>query len=355
MKTGLLAVSLAVVTWASPALAADCGPLKQIMAVDLLPGPGGGPRVMVPVTINNSPRKLMLSTAGAFTTLTQTAVKDLNLSRYESHLKLLDSAGNASQTYVHVDTLQIGNLAGKGFDIQVAAAPNEGANGAFDGNLAPDLMMRYDVDIDFAARKMNFFSQDHCPGQVVYWTKDPVAVVPFRMFHPDNTPIGQRPRISLLPDTHIRVPVTLDGKSFLAVINTEAANSTMSAKEARIAFDLKPDSPGSVPLGNVAGDPEHKVFGHVFSSLAFDGVAVANPHVAIIPDLVGAKDPNNSVATGSLIQHVDDGLAPELTVGMDVLRHLHLYIAFDEHKLYISAAGAPPATNAAATPTAAPQ
>ena len=111
-----------------------------------------------------------------------------------------------------------------------------------------------------------------------------------------------------------------------------------------------------MPLGTVDGDPEHKRFGHVFSSLDFGGVAVANPHVAIIPDLVGAKDPNNGFTTGSRVQRVDDGLASDLTVGMDVLKHLHIYIAFDERKLYISAADTPAATTAAATQApAAPQ
>jgi hypothetical protein len=33
---------------------------------------------------------------------------------------------------------------------------------------------------------------------------------------------------------------------------------------------------------------------------------------------------------------VDDGLDPDLLVGMDVLKHLHLYIAYQERKLYIT-------------------
>jgi hypothetical protein len=353
MKAGFLTVSLLATIWTSPALAADCGALKEINTVDLLPGPGGGPRLMVPVTINNSPRKFLLSTAGAFTTITSAAAKDLNLSPHQSNVKLLNSTGNASQSYVHVDTFVIGRLGGKDMDLLVTPAPNAGANGAFDGNLAPDMLMRYDVDIDFAARKMNLFSQDHCPGKVVYWTTGPVATVPFKMFHPDNTPIGQRERVSLLPDTHIRVPVTLDGKNFLAVINTASVTSTLSASVAKRVFGLDADSPGVVQLGSVDGDPNHKVFGHVFASLAFDGIAVSNPRVTVIPDLVGAKDPNNSVSTGSLIHHDDDGLAPELTVGMDVLQHLHLYIAFDERTLYISAANAPGGAPAGtATPAA---
>jgi hypothetical protein len=152
--------------------------------------------------------------------------------------------------------------------------------------------------------------------------------------------IGERMRVPLVPDTHIRVPVTLDGKDFLAVINTGAARSTMSANTAKFVFGITADSPGSVPLGVVDHDPNHKVFGHVFGSLTFDGITVNNPHIAIMPDLLGSKDPDNDFTTGSRIQRVDDGLGSEVTIGMDVLRRLHLYIAFDERKLYITAANA---------------
>jgi hypothetical protein len=168
------------------------------------------------------------------------------------------------------------------------------------------------------------------------------------MFHPDNSPANQQPHFSSIPDTHIRVPVTLDGKTFTAVVNTAAPNSTMSAKTAEFIFGIKADSPGSIPLGTVGGDPDHKVFGHIFSSLSFGDVAVTNAHIAIIPDLLGSKDPDNGLTTGSLIQHVDDGLGSEVTIGMDVLKHLHLYIAYHERKLYIT-----PADSAAAPPVAA--
>jgi hypothetical protein len=166
------------------------------------------------------------------------------------------------------------------------------------------------------------------------------------MYHPDNTPMGQRPQFSPLQDTHIRVPVTLDGKNFLAVINTGAPNSTISAGVADRVFDVTASSTGAVPLGPAGGDSKNKRFGYVFHTLSFDGITVTNPHVVVIPDLMGSKDPDNSYATGSRVQRVDDGLGPELTVGMDVLRRLHLYIAYGERKLYITPAAAAPASAA---------
>jgi hypothetical protein len=258
---------------------------------------------------------------------------------------MLDSAGNATQFYVQVDDFVMGAIHGPHLQFMVTNGAN--ANLPFVGSLAGDIMSQYDVEIDFAARKLNFFSKDHCPGHVLYWNPSAVAAVPITFEAPtaDNSRTGFR-RYALR-DIHIFVPVTLDGKPFRAVINTAANNSTLSANTAKFQFGITADSPDSKPLGSFDGNPDHKVFGHVFSTLTFEGVTVTNPHVAVIPDLIGSKDPNNSFRTDTRIGRVDDNIGPELTVGMDVLRKFHLYIAFGERKLYVSPASTPTAPAAA--------
>ena len=48
------------------------------------------------------------------------------------------------------------------------------------------------------------------------------------------------------------------------------------------------------------------------------------------------KDPLTiAIPPAAIITHVDDGIGPAVSVGMDVLRHLRVYIAYDEGKLYI--------------------
>ncbi len=102
--------------------------------------------------------------------------------------------------------------------------------------------------------------------------------------------------------SQIFVPVTLDGKQFMAMIDTGATRSNMSAKTAKYVFGgITPDGSGPTsPLGSIDGDPDHIAFMHAFSSLTFGGVTVNNPQIEIVPDLIGAKDPANSVQTGSL-------------------------------------------------------
>ena len=72
---------------------------------------------------------------------------------------------------------------------------------------------------------------------------------------------------------------------------------------------------------------------------------MANPHIRIIPDKIGSKDPNNGFVTGTRTQKVDDRdvLAPTMLIGMNILSKLHLYIAFREQKIYITPASVPQA------------
>ena len=49
---------------------------------------------------------------------------------------------------------------------------------------------------------------------------------------------------------------------------------------------------------------------------------------------------HRAATTGSRLQAADDpgDPVPELTLGMDVLHQLHLYIVFGQNKLYVTAA-----------------
>jgi hypothetical protein len=64
----------------------------------------------------------------------------------------------------------------------------------------------------------------------------------------------------------------------------------------------------------------------------------------ILPNLMGSRDPNNGFRTDTRAKMVDDLEGrPDMLIGMNILKRLHLYIAFGEKKLYISEASSPPA------------
>src|SRR5581483_3043011 len=203
-----IALSFALVSSVASAQAQGCK-LTLLNSIDLTPaGPGG--RMLAPVTINGSAKLMLVDTAGGLSTLTDTAAQATGLHILDgSRMKLLGGSGNASHRYVHVDNFQIGALHGE-FDLMISPNAVSGPNGPIDGVLAGDFMSRYDIEMDFAGRKLNYFSPNDCNGNVVYWPAAAVAVVPLKLGAPMRTGVDGR-AIFNDRDTHIRVPITLDG------------------------------------------------------------------------------------------------------------------------------------------------
>ena len=348
MRTGSLVGSLAVAILFHSGVAAaeDCGPLKQISSVDMTTGPGGS--FLVPVSIDGTPRQMLLATAGGITNLRQDAMEEMGLHSIDaSSIKLLSSNGSTSQSYTQVD-FSLGAI--RAPKLQVIVMPAAGGNAPFVGSLAGDFLGLYDVEMDFAGKKLNFFSKDHCPGHVIYWKMDALAVLPITRQLPtaDDSRTGYR--LFSYRGNHINVPVSINGKDFKAALNTASQTSAMSTDTAKFVFGVTADSPGAVPLDSPDGNPAHRAFRYTFQTLTFDTVTVTNPKFVVYPDLTGSKDPNNSGRTDTRLRRIDDNIGGGLSIGMDVLRKLHLFVAYSENKLYITPASAPQSMPVAAAP-----
>ena len=324
----------------SPALADDCSVLKEVASIDMTVGTAG--RYLVPVSINDKPQNMLLATAGGITSLRQDGANAMGLRPIDdSRIKLLSGNGNASQSYVttnfRLGTIQLPRL-------DVIVMPNTG-NGTppFVGNLAGDLLKLYDVEMDFANRKLNFFTKDHCPGKVIYWKASAYAMLPITLQLPTGDTSRTGFRLYTNRGSHIYVPISMNGKDLKAALDTAALTSTMSTDTAKYMFGVTADSPGAAPLESPDGNPEHRPFTYTFPSLTFDTVTVTNAKFLVYPNLTGAKDPNNDFRTDTRLHRIDDGIGGATTIGLDVLRKLHLFVAYSEGKLYITPASAPAA------------
>jgi hypothetical protein len=341
MRVGSIfgSLALAILFQNSAALAEDC-PLKQITSVDMTVGPAGN--FLVPVTINGTPQKMVLATGGAITNLRQDAAAALGLDAIDaSHIKLLSGNGAASQSYTQID-FTLGGIHVPKF--QTIVWPTSGTGPApFAGSLAGDFLSLYDVEMDFAGRKLNFFSKDHCPGHVVYWKTEALAVLPITLQTPTGDDSRTGFRMFSYRGSHIYVPVSINGKDFKAALNTTSQTSGMSTDTAKFIFGVTADSPGAIPLDSPDGNPEHKSFRYTFQTLTFDTVTVTNAKFLIYPNLTGSKDPNNTYRTDTRLRRIDDTIHGDIYIGMDVLRKLRLYVAYGENKLYVTPASPPPA------------
>jgi hypothetical protein len=226
---------------ADSALAQDCEPLKLITSTNLIPA---GDLNLVPVSINGVPKNLFLDTGGYMSQVSRQTVDELKMSLHDSAVPLADLSGNVSRSFVIADTLTLGTLTARQLPLIVSTF------GQFirDGIFSNDLLLRYDVELDFPGRKMSYFLPDHCKGKVVYWHPPVVAAIP----------------ITVANNSRLMVPVELDGKTFQAMIDTGASRTTIPWAVARYIFGLDATSPDMQPVDKVNGDPKLASYMHTF-------------------------------------------------------------------------------------------
>lgn len=353
MRITAYALALAISPGGMPleaqARSQPCGPLKEVASLEMTVLPDGS-RVSVPLMINGMPVPLLLDTGAGMSSLTKPAATMLGIRLHDSQtMQLVGKDGAALHRYYIADSFQLGQLAARSIPFMQAANVDDAR---LSGAIGPDLMVRYDVDMDFSERKLTYFSQDHCPGHIVHWSNDAVTQVPISVtsrandYPPPLVPgaVGGLPaefvemfmaRRTPILGTDIRTKVMLDGHLFTANIDTSLDISTINSEAAQdylgVAFDnhqldvpeMHRDQPSQ------AGTETVTVTGwreqHRFRTLTFGGVTVINPLFVLKPAPPGAR-------------WADAPQSPDVTIGMNVLRKLHLYFAFGERMLYVSAA-----------------
>jgi predicted aspartyl protease len=300
--------------------ASECKPLRILNSIKMTTNSDRS-RFYVPVQINGTPKELLLDTGGAMTQILESVAKELKLEDTYSRIVMRDMYGHVSDRAARVKTFDIGTQRAEDLKIVKAALPAlpDGAAGL----LSTDLFLQYDIDLDFGADRLNYFSQDHCEGRVAYWPERPLAVIPVD-----------------LSGGHLNVDVTLDGQTFHAILDTGAPTTTTRVAAISDAFQLERGSP-ALPLAD--GDPNRpdlKYYTHKFERLSFGDITVLNPQIFLRPD-------SGVTAFGTNKDR-------EIIIGLNVLRRLHIYIAYGEKKLYISPAGTGESVLVKDTPPAPP-
>lgn len=337
---------LSVIACNGAALAEDCGPLKEIASLDTTPL-GDSSVMTVEANFNGTSRPMIVQTGAMISSLRQGALDKLGLhSIANSSVITVKDKKQVSEAFTQVEDFSLGAIRVPRMQFQVP--PDTMDEQPFVGVLGSDLFSVYDMEVDPAGHKINFFAKDHCPGHVLYWKPVAVAVLPFQsqLATANQTRTGFN--LYFTRGTSIYVPVKLDGQDVTASINTGGQYSTMSASMAKFLFGVTADSPGSTPQPSSDGDLKNANFIHTFPTLTFDTVTVTNAHVLVYPD----PDVSNAdifKQTDTRLRQGGNYFERHMTIGMDILRRLRLFIAFGEKKLYITPATAPvPA--AAATP-----
>jgi predicted aspartyl protease len=306
-RLGKILCVIALGASVSQARAADeACQLRRITDVDMgVDASSGG--VTVPMTVGGHDLTLLVDTGGVYTTITQAMTDAIGLhrQRVSPNVEIKMFGGQLIDHYVEATNVAFGRLTAPRMLFLVLP---DSRHPGIDGLLAPDVMRAYDVDFDFAKAKFSLFAQDHCPGKVVYWIGGTgYAAIPMQLDE-----VG-----------HIKLPVQLDGKDVDVAIDTGASHSTISLELAEDLFGFDEKSPDLKTVVASAGDRRYR---YPFKTLTFageddSGITVSNPDIQLVPD------------ADSKMRHL-------AVLGMGILRQLHLYVAYKERKLYVSAASA---------------
>lgn len=260
-------------------------------------------RITVPATVEGQPVRLMVDTGAPMTLLQRSKAEALGL-KYEMAKRWERGrffGGTKVSRKVTVNEFILGNLKASG--VEVWLAPDEHQLEGADGLLGASVLLNYDVDFDFAGAKLNLFLPHRCPGKVVYWTQneDAITKIPMTMDH-----------------AHVRLDLAIDGVPIKATLDTGASGLTLDMETFMPKFGLTPQSPGVVAVP--ARDGVHTIYRYTAKNLSFGGVNVTNPIITFVPqDLSKDRD-------------------YDMLLGMDVLRHLHMFFAYKEKMLYVTSA-----------------
>ena len=153
LKGAVCALTLVVLPNGAPVdakpVAQSCGALREVASLEMTPLADGA-RVSVPLTINGKRVEMEVDTGAGMSSLTVPAAATLGIkSRDAVGTRLVSQDGTAIRHYYLADDFQLGPLAARKIPFMQG---NDIADARLSGTLGPDLMVRYDVEMDFSSR-----------------------------------------------------------------------------------------------------------------------------------------------------------------------------------------------------------
>jgi hypothetical protein len=353
MLRNIVMASAAMLAVAPAAMAQQsCTPPALALTVDMVPV-AGSDQVTVPVKINGTEKQFLLDIGTDHTEISAVAAAELHLpsgNQSSDSMALapgVDPSGNQFHNFnqnttisaamqdiggsrnpqdfaprVRAATFEIGGVTGKSMQLVVANDKEMGKTKPWNGRMTGDMFAQYDIDFDFAGKKLSFMTASTCTEkEIVTWATTVVAIIPMKLVNGKMT-----------------VPVSVQGKTVDAVIDT-GSTQTVMRRDIAESIGLKADTPDMMPDGDVRDGMGQPVYKHTFSEIAFSGVTAANVPVRIQTNSM-VHPINRTPVLGSRAQFAADPatkVAP-LAIGMDVLHQLHIYAAFGQDKLYVTLA-----------------
>jgi predicted aspartyl protease len=291
----------------SPAWANECR-MARLTQVTYQEDLFGG--VLVPVTIGGKKALMELDSGGGHSAISDSLAKELGIERKQfspdAGVMFQDGANRSLLDYGRVMSFEIGSLKyAKPMDFLIIPdLPRNPGEAHIRGFIGLNILRGYNVEIDFARKKLGFYAKRVCPGKVVYWARDWVEI-PLKV-----------------DEFHSIVTVTLDGKEVEAFVDTGADASMLSLDLATSLFGITKKSPGLKKDAEVIAmsGATLQSYTYTFQSLDIHGIAIEKPVVHLL--------------------EIEGKMAETFILGIDLLRKFRLFFAYSENKIYATPANA---------------
>lgn len=303
----------------SAARAEECKPLQRYGVIPFEYTSGGN--ITLPASLAGQKTHIMLDTGAYWGNIRDDLVKALNLKvRSANGIIMIDLSGEQMTQVAVVPDVKIGNLNFGAAEFFVSTGDRDVPLEEEAGLLGQNLLTQVDLEIDNAHKTISLFSQDHCDGDGVHWADEAVVLEYKRQKAQGHTStrIGQS-----IDANQIDPPIVIadfEGQPVPVLFDTGASFTSMDIDVARKRFGVTPSTPGVEPFGKVtvAAGGTLDTYKYTFKKLSIAGVNYEN-----LPVLLAKFDNNTQVI-----------------LGMHEMKHLHLYFAFKEGRIYITAADA---------------
>jgi clan AA aspartic protease (TIGR02281 family) len=310
----LIAVTLALC--AAPLGAAINCKLMQI--ADWMVKPHSG-KLIVDGEINGQKIGVLLDTGAQGSVILRTAADRLGLTRHTaSGYRAYGVGGESYAEYAVLDEMKLGQAVRRNWRVLVVGERDLGADYAF--LLGYDFFEQVDLEFDLPNDRVRLFQAEDCGNlSLAYWAKGTADVVRLEADH-------DKPGIL--------VPVTLNGRTLLAELDSGTSRSVVSRLVAA-QLGVTPQTPGTRTAGTVGGIGAGRADQWIsaFQSFAIGGELIRNPEIRFT-DLSIA-----TTQTGSRLAVRQD--LRDMLLGLDFLRAHRVYVAHSQGKLYFTYSGGP--------------
>jgi hypothetical protein len=310
--------------WPVASLAGDQGAtdcrLRQLASIDLQIGSA----VLIPVTVDGTSASMTLNSGLPTSIIYQQVATEMKLAIVQAPAPYANFPG-----MVRINSMSLGSFDAGKIQLLVVShgpMPTPGLPTSI-GSIAipagilprPGARFRMDFELDFAHKKLNLFSTTHCPGKVVYWA-DKAAAIPYTIDKLGTAVF----------------PIELDGKKISSALQVGSPSTLIHVDASKAFYGFDEHSEG---IRHDTSNSGKTVNHYRAMQMTLPGLSVLNADVKLVPGLAKCWvspnwGPEHSATYGNCYGN------PPLTLGGDVLQHLRLYFATEEHVLYVTAADA---------------